>query len=418
MLARARSAAVVATALAGTALAGTAFVPAAHADSQPLLRVELGTPAPSGPLTRGGATETFELTVENPGTKARAYHPWLLLDRDGPSPLQTADITYRVEPVNAPATAATVGHQDGGWQGMFHPASGNAGDGFDVPAGSKLTWKVTVGLTKSYPTINGGFKLTAGSVQRELERPDSLDFTVAPNDKPGTFRTWIEKTGGCEGLPETQCQSLDVHYEVGDHGSFDHPLLTQLFAGYAGIHAKNPDLVVQAKVDGRWKVMKGDDRTVNLPAIAKGLDADSGRRTLSLRVKLGDSTGITRLTRVLLQTETRLDAGNNGVFGGAGDTEIVLGPVRATPAPSTSPSGTPSTTPSTSPTVTPTTSSSAPAPAAPTSPATPAAARNGSVDGSLAETGSGSTMPLYVGAALLALGGSVWIAARRRRAHR
>ncbi|MFE5937992.1 LPXTG cell wall anchor domain-containing protein [Streptomyces sp. NPDC056470] len=418
MLARARSA-VVAIAIAGTAIAGTAFVPAAaHADSQPLLRVDLGTPAPSGPLTRGGATETFELTVENPGTKARAYHPWLLLDRNGPSPLQTADVIYRVEPVNAPATAVAVGHQDGGWQGMFHPASGNVGDGFDVPAGSKLTWKVTVGLTKSYPTINGGFKLTASSVQRELERPDSLNFTVAPNDEPGTFRSWIEKTGGCESLPETQCQSLDVHYEVGDHGSFDHPLLTQLFAGYAGIHAKNPDLVVQAKVDGRWKVMKGDDRTVNLPAIAKGLGADSGRRTLSLRVKLGDSTGITRLTRMMLHTETRLDAENGWAFGGAVGTEIVLGPVKATPTPSASPSGTPSTTPSTSPTVTPTTSSSAPATSAPTSPATPAAARNGAVDGSLADTGSDSTMPLYVAAALVALGGLAWIAARRRRAHR
>ncbi|MFD0143941.1 MULTISPECIES: LPXTG cell wall anchor domain-containing protein [unclassified Streptomyces] len=188
-----------------------------------------------------------------------------------------------------------------------------------------------------------------------------------------------------------------------------------MFAGYAGIHAKNPDLVVQAKVDGRWKVMKGDDRTVNLPAIAKGLGADSGRRTLSLRVKLGDSTGMTRLTRMMLHTEPRLDAENGWAFGGAGGTEIVLGPVKATPTPSASPS----VTPSTSPTVTPTTtSSSASASSAPTSPAAPAAARNGAVDGSLADTGSDSTMPLYVAAALVALGGLAWIAARRRRAHR
>lgn len=415
MLTRARSAAVVA-AIAGAALVPSAAHAAHAADSQPLLRVELGTATPSGPLTRGGATETFELTVENPGTKARAYHPWLLLDQNGPSPLQTADVTYRVEPVNAPATAVSVGHQDGGWQGMFHPASGAVGDGFEVPAGSKMTWKVTLGLTKSYPTINGGFELTASSVQRELERPDSLNFAVAPHNKPGTFRTWIEKTGGCEGLPETACQSLNVHYKVDGHGSFNNAVLTQLRAGYAGIHAKDPGLVVQANVEGRWKVMKGDDFTAELPAIAKGLGADSGERVLPLRLKLDDSTGITRLTRIALQTETRLDAENNWAFGGAAVTEIVLGPVTATPAPSTSPSVTPSTTPSTSPSVTPTTSSSATASAAPTSsvsPSAPAAARNGS----LADTGSDSRVPLYA-AGLVALGGLTWIAARRRRAHR
>ncbi|MFE5629566.1 LPXTG cell wall anchor domain-containing protein [Streptomyces sp. NPDC056463] len=420
MRARARSAAVVAAVIAGAALvpsAAEAVAPAA--DSQPLLRVKLGAPTPSGPLTRGGATETFELTVENPGTKARPYHPWLLLDQNGPSPLQKADITYRVEPVNAPETAVFVGHQDGGWQGAFHPASGAVDDGFEVPAGSKLTWKVTVGLTKSYPTINGGFKLTAGSVQRELERPDTLSFAAAPHDKPGTFRTWIEKTGGCEGLPETQCQSLNVRYKVSGHGSFDDALLTQLFAGYAGVQAKNPDLVVQAKVDGHWKVMKGDDHTVDLPAVAKGLGADSGERNLSLRVKLGNSTGIRHLTRLSLRTETRLDAENNWAFAGAPDTEIVLGPVKASPAPSTSPSGTPSPsgTSSTSPSGTPTTGSSATASTAPTSsasPSTPAAAH----DGSLASTGSDSTMPLYVAAGLVALGGLTWIAARRRRAHR
>ncbi|MFD4690510.1 hypothetical protein [Streptomyces sp. NPDC058463] len=407
MLAPARAAAVVAAAIAGTAL--VPFI--AHAESQPLLRVELGTPASSGPLTRGGATETFELTVENPGTEARQYHPWLLLDEAGPSPLQTADITYRVEPVNAPATAVLVGHQDGGWQGMFHPASGSAGDGFQVPAGSELTWKVTIGLTKSYPTINGGFELTAASVRPELERPDTLAFDVAPNNEPGTFRTWMDRTGGCEGLPESQCQGLDLHYKVGGHGTFNHAVRSQLIASYGDSKVRNAGLVVEAKVDGGWKAMKGDDFFATLPTIQKGFGVDSGERVVPLRIKLAADTAVTGPTPITLRTETLLDAGNNYPFAGTTDTKITLGPVKASPTPTTIPSTTPSTTPS----VTPSISSSAAAPV-PSAPSTPSAGATQATTGSLATTGSDSTTSLYAAlaaAALVALGSLAWFTTRR-----
>ncbi|MFC9269411.1 hypothetical protein ACFTXJ_16775 [Streptomyces zhihengii] len=408
MSARLRPAAALVVA---AAIPGAVLLPAtAHADTAPLLRVELTAPASPAPLTRGGATETFELTVENPGDKARAYHPWLLLEEAGPSPLQTADVVLRVEPVEAPATASFVGHQDGGFQGMFHPAAGSVGDGFQVPAGGELTWKVTVGLTADYPTVNGGFTLTAASTQPELEEAKSLGFSVAPQNKPGAFRTWFEKAGACEGGDATSCQKLNLHYKVDGHGSFTHALNTQLLASY-GSGVRNPGLTVQARVDGRWQDVEGDVHTFRLPRVAAGFGADSGERVVPLRFTLAADTKVTEPTGVTLRTETGLESGNTYAFAGTEDTVITLGPARTTPAPSATPTAQPSSTPSATPS--PSATSSAPAAPATTAAATPAT----TTTGALAKTGSGSGTFVYTGmaAALIALGATAWFATRRLR---
>lgn len=127
------SAAVVAAAIAGTVLMPLT----AHATegNKQALKTTMSAPVPSGPLTRGGATETFELTVTNTTDKVSSYHPWMLLNTPGSTmTLQKSDVIFKVEALNAPATASFIGQQDGEWQGMFHPAAGDDGEGFTIPA--------------------------------------------------------------------------------------------------------------------------------------------------------------------------------------------------------------------------------------------------------------------------------------------
>ncbi|MFB6524004.1 LPXTG cell wall anchor domain-containing protein [Streptomyces sp. NPDC056401] len=177
---RAASSAVVAAAIAAAVLMPTTA--SADENNPQALKTTMSAPAPSGPLTRGGATESFELTVTNATDKPSAYHPWMLLDPTGTGPLQQADVVYKVDAVNAPATESKIGQQDGEWQGLFYPAGKNAQDGFEIPAGGKLTWKVTIGLGKNYPASAGDFTLRASSYSNEVTEANagSLTFKTGP----------------------------------------------------------------------------------------------------------------------------------------------------------------------------------------------------------------------------------------------
>ncbi|MFD5149038.1 LAETG motif-containing sortase-dependent surface protein [Streptomyces sp. NPDC058401] len=177
---RTASAATVAAAIAAAVLMPTTA--SADENNPQALKTTMSAPAPSGPLTRGGATESFELTVTNATDKPSAYHPWMLLDPTGTAPLQQADVVYKVDAVNAPATESKIGQQDGEWQGLFYPAGKNAQDGFEIPAGAKMTWKVTIGLGKNYPAAAGDFKLRASSFSNEVTEANagSLTFKTGP----------------------------------------------------------------------------------------------------------------------------------------------------------------------------------------------------------------------------------------------
>ncbi|MFE4260392.1 hypothetical protein [Streptomyces sp. NPDC056883] len=189
----ARTAAVLRNASAAfvvAAIAGTVLMPlSAHADeSNPkALKTTMSAPAPSGPLARGGATETFELTVANTTDKVSSYHPWMILETPGSTvKLQESDVVFKVEAVSAPETTSSIGQQDGGWQGLFRPAAaGNGGDaGFEIPAGGKLTWKVTMGLGKSYPANTGDFTLRSSSYKNEIADGGEASLTFKTSTAP------------------------------------------------------------------------------------------------------------------------------------------------------------------------------------------------------------------------------------------
>ncbi|MFJ3927904.1 LPXTG cell wall anchor domain-containing protein [Streptomyces sp. NPDC090022] len=384
------------------------------------LRTEMSTPAPAGALTRGGTAQTFELTVKNPSGKAVEYRPWLTGEAAGPSPLGKGAVVFKVDALNAPATKSFVGQQDGGWQGTFHPA-GSAQDAFSVPAGGKLTWKVTLGLGANYPTNDGDFTLTAnnlsdggvpGSVPRHV-------FKVSPQIKTGELKTWFEK--GSE-APGPNRQLLNLNYKATGDGSFDTGLATVLTLGSEPWVAK-PDFFVQAMIDGRWQDVKRlDSHRFQLPVVPKGFGSASGTRTLELRIDVGLNTQYKKATSITAEAETGLAAGNRTPFIRSA-TEFTLTPPQdrgpATPTAKPSPSAT-ATTATKGTTVNQAVATTTQATTGATTGATgtTTGTTTGSATGTLASTGSSSSTGLYAGlaAALVALGtAAAWLGTRRRR---
>ncbi|MFJ4775025.1 hypothetical protein [Streptomyces sp. NPDC088762] len=388
---------------------------ATAAEAQPVLRTEMSAPVPSGPLTRGGTAEAFELTVKNPTGKPVTYKPWMLVDPTGASPLNRGDVVFKVDAVDAPATTYSVGQQDGGWQGLFYPVSGaDQGAGFDIPANGKMTWKVTVGLGANYPTNDGDFKFTAASSNSSVA-PGAMDshvFKVDPQIKSGELKTWFKQVdSGKDG--QDQRAYLDLNYQATGDGTFGSALATSLTLTHPG--TEKADFRPQALIDGRWQDLKGESNRYELPRIPKGFGAAAGIRTLPLRVSLGKDTQLTKKTMITMESAVSLAEGNTYPFEG-NEMTFPLKPI-VEPAPSSTPSPTPSKVPSSTTSVQPAaaTSSSAAAATGNTSLTT----TTGSATGSLASTGAGSATGLYAGlaAALVALGAAAaWLGARRRRA--
>ncbi|MGW0753832.1 hypothetical protein [Streptomyces sp. NPDC002587] len=395
-------------------LSATAASAAPTVDGHAVLRTEMGTPVPSGPLTRGGATETFDLTVKNPTGKPVTYKPWMLLHPTGPSPLHHDAIVFKVGAVDAPATTSSVGQQDGEWQGLFYPAGSgsNGAHGFDIPANGKMTWKVTLGLGANYPTNDGDFTFTADSYNNSVDpsAKDSHVFKVDPQIRTGALKTSFKQiSSGMDG--QEQRAYLDLTYEATGGGSFDSALASTLSLTHPG--EEKADFRLQAMIDGRWQDLRAEDSQYTLPRIPQGFGAASGSRTLPLRVSLGNDTKLKKKTTITMSVEVSLAKGNTWPFNSA-SVKFPLAPVVETePTPTPTPSTTTGKTPSTS-TV---------QPAAATSSAAVVAAGNthttttGSATGSLAHTGAGSGTSLYAGlaAALVALGAAVARLGARRR---
>ncbi|MFG3286877.1 hypothetical protein [Streptomyces sp. NPDC048111] len=404
--------AVVVAAVAGTVLMPMSAQAAPSDDSGRPLVLEMGTPAPNGPLTRGGAAETFELTVHNPTATAQAFHPWMLGDAVGASPLQNDDVTFKVEAVDAPATKSFVGHQDGGWQGVFYPSAKDASAGFDVPANGKLSWKVTIGLGAGYPTNDGDFKLTATSISGEVaaNHQASHTFKADPQIKAGHLKTWFVKTADSSMDRPGERQHLELKYQATGDGVFAGPLTTQLQLSFDDAKVHNT-FFAQALIDGRWQELKLTDNGVRLPVIPKGFGAASGVHTLPLRISVAQQPAIKKLTPVTVEARVGLASGNTYPFETA---KLQFG--MRTKDEATVPAGKPSAKPTGTPTGTP---SAKPVTAAAAVPVTAGNANltTTSATGSLAHTGADSRTGLYAGiaGALVAIGAAVALLGARRR---
>ncbi|MFK0045195.1 hypothetical protein ACIQU4_13955 [Streptomyces sp. NPDC090741] len=402
---RSAAATAVVAAVAGTVLMPLSAYAAPAAENLHALKITMGAPAPSGPLTRGGATETFELTVANPSDKPHSYHPWMIGKPAGASPLQQTDVTFKVEGVTAPATESSIGQQDGEWQGMFHPAGKGASEGFEIPAGGNLTWKVTIGLGKNYPTNDGDFELRATSYQNEVAEggSPSLTFKADPAVKAGKLEAWFDQVNPCQDKTgEYQCREMDLRYRATGDGEFNTALATYLDVDLEGVQ-------LQIQTDGQWKDLSAKDGSYRLPDIAKGFGKASGERKVHLRAKLDPKSTLKKETTVTLGAQIGLAEGNTYPFAST-EAKFQFAPATTTPSPAPTPSKSATTQPSTS-----------PSPSASASATAVVAANNNTkatgATGSLAHTGADSNTGLYSGlaAVLVALGGAAaWLGARRR----
>ncbi|MEU9310166.1 hypothetical protein [Streptomyces sp. NPDC048256] len=412
---------VAATAVV-TAVAGAAFVPAtavaADKAGEHALKMTLGAPTPTGPLKRGGATESMILTVANSSDKAQDFSAWLPGTPDGPSPVLKDSIVFDVTAVDAPATKSAVGRQDGSFQGLFFPATGNAASTFSIPAKTEYTWKVTVGLGASYPTNDGDFTLTAGRLVGDTDDDPSRNtqvFKIDPAITPGKLNVaWEQKTGAV--ARPGQRAELVLNATATGPGEFPAELQRTVSAQQFREGAGNPDFVLEAEVDGKIvKLKESNDSEWELPAISKGFGSAKGTESIKLYLSLGKKSDIKKDTVVPL--EALFSMADSWGFNGA-RTKVKAGPALVTP-----PSGTPSTTPSASASAS---ASASPSASASGSAATTTGGTTGgttnttSTTGSLAATGSGGGA-VYgaLAAALLAVGGAAaWFGTRRRRSAR
>ncbi|GGQ90146.1 hypothetical protein [Streptomyces asoensis] len=414
-----------------TAVAGAAFVPAATAATAAVaadeagghaLRMTLGAPTPTGPLERGGATESMLLTVANSSDEAQDFSAWLPGTPDGPSPVLKDSIVFDVTAVDAPATKSAVGRQDGSFQGLFFPATGNAASTFSIPAKTAYTWKVTLGLGASYPTNDGDFTLTAGRLIGDTDDDPSRNtqvFKIDPAITPGKLNVaWEQKTGAV--ARPGQRAELVLNATATGPGEFPAELRRTVSAQQFRDGAGHPDFVLEAEVDGKVvKLTESNDSEWELPAVPKGFGAASGTRSIKLYLSLGAKSDIRRDTVVPL--EAVFSMADSWGFNGAG-TQVKAGPAPATGSPSASPSAPASPSPSGSAPVTPSASASGTAATTGgttggTDGGTVAGTTDGTnVTGSLAATGSGGGLYGALAAVLLAVGGAAtWFATRRRR---
>ncbi|MFB7594608.1 LPXTG cell wall anchor domain-containing protein [Streptomyces sp. NPDC056160] len=411
------------------AVAGAVFVPATagaaeQAGATPL-RMTLGAPTPSGPLERGGATESMTLTVTNSSDKAQDFAAWLNGKAKGPSPLLSDSVVFGVTALDAPATKSMVGQQDGQWQGLFYPATGNASSSFSIPAKAEFTWKVTVGLGAHYPTNDSDFTLTADGIRNNVEAGpagDTVVFKTKPETKPGRLNTsW--KWDGVVARPGKRT-SLVLTTRATGPGEFPAQVNRTVYVdGPTPSGTLRNRLILEAEVGGKIVTMKQTDGGVwELPPLPKGFGAASGPEDLKLYFSLSFNTSIGK--EISFPLRAAYSMGDSYEFNGAA-VQVKAGPenpATSTPAPSASPAKTPSGPGSSS--AAPTATASTTAPAGATGGGTGGGAgttlTTAAGGGSLAHTGASST-GLYSALAgvLVALGAAAaWIGARRRRAAR
>lgn len=406
-----------AAALTVAAAVGTTLVPlaayAAPAPSGKPLTIELGTPAPAGPLTRGGASETFTFTVKNSSDKAVDFQPWMIAGSDGASPVASSHIVFDVEPVNAPATDDHVMQEGGTAQGLFYPAGKKQGDPFSVPAKGELSWKVSVGLGKKYPSNNGNLKLDAADLLNHVQREkdDILLFETSPKVESGPASLRLLSDPKTPIKPGTYGQVSLIHQLKGT-ATFDSDLETTLEVEQGPDDTQAvPQLVVEElAADGSYI------RATRIDGQNKWQLSDIGKNFImhrtTLRVSVVDFKGVQKPLKVKLHASSSLAEGNKTPFLGA-DGAITIAPERGTTTPGGKPSATPSATPS--PTASASASPTPSATATATATATTGANTPVTTTGALASTGSSDTTWYAALAAALIGAGGVLTALRLRR---
>ncbi|WP_267245402.1 hypothetical protein [Streptomyces sp. PR69] len=424
---------VAAAAVTTAAAVGATLVPvhAYAASAAPAglaaLSVELGAPAPDAALERGGAKASFSFTVRNSSDEAVDFRPWLVGESDGASPVRPDQVAFDVSAVNAPETASRLLGEGTGVQGAFFPKGGGAGEAFSVPAGSELSWKVTVGLGEGFPANNGSLKLTAADLNGPVGSTGSVAFKADPAVDAKPLQVWWGN--GPEGVirPGGPARHINVYLRAPGEGGYDKALETRVRLLSPGGGGPRPELGVELYREGSWKPLKavGEGEWL-LPGVPKGFGGGK-QESFPLRLTVLDANGLTADTKVTLMAAVSLEGESGPAFAEA-EGVVTVGPAAKAPS-SLSPSAAvartaPATTDATDATAPATDASGTAGARAAGSAAAPVSAAGAQADtsapaatGNLARTGSSSALPLYggVAAALLAVGAALAFVGIRRR---
>ncbi|MCZ4125068.1 LPXTG cell wall anchor domain-containing protein [Streptomyces sp. H39-S7] len=399
---------LVAAVTVAAAVCGTALLPAAaHADApaDKPLGIAFSAPSPSGPLVRGGATESDTVSATNNNDKALDFSPNILGIPVGGSPLDGSEVKLAVVPVTAPATDVAVGSQGPSVVLTLRP-HGEKFSRFSIPAKATYTWKVTVGLNANFPSNDGNLTLTfdTGSSENSPSHPvPAITFQASPAIRIGTI---TDRFGGDTQVSAAKPAvfSLDVDNQNGG-GHYDKALRTELTA-FGG---RRQELNLFVWLSGRWVEVAAPDRvnTWLLPDIPAGFAGDQTYH-YKLKFTVPEGKEPTTATVLNLGAKTALSSGNTSII-----TSVTRNLTVLPGGPATTPAGTPSSTPSAKPTPSASSTTSSPVP---TASATTDAPVN--TKGSLAHTGAnGSNGTLAAGAGVLvALGAALaFVGLRRRR---
>ncbi|MDH6577537.1 hypothetical protein [Kitasatospora sp. MAP5-34] len=328
--ARLASATIIA-ALAGAALlpaTANAATPGQAATATPAkpLTITLGTPSHSDrPLVRGGATETFTVTVSNSAKHAVTYVPAVWGSFAGPSPIAASDIKFAVQPIHAPSTGFSAGEQDQGVLASFFPAGGRVGKGFSVPAAGSFSWKVTVGLAKSYPANDATLALGFNSLDNDVSNFARQVFRTSPTFKSGQFtEKFVSKyTNGGGTVSATKPLDVALTMHNGSGAAFSSGLQTWITILADSKSGQTQPLAVDVLENGHWVTLKSQGGQWTLPRIAPGL-ANGATYTYQLRLRGLKYQGTAKWTNVDLNAQTALTSGNTYVFGAADKVVTVL----------------------------------------------------------------------------------------------
>ncbi|MDJ0344965.1 hypothetical protein QMK19_31015 [Streptomyces sp. H10-C2] len=399
---------------------GSMLVPAAaaYADApapaiKPL-HIEIGAPSPSGPLTRGGATEAYTVTATNNNDKAVEFNGLVFGIPGGPSAISGSQVNFRIDALSAPPTAFSLGAEGPSMLASFYP-QGKKVRTFSVPARSSFSWKITAGLKSGFPANDTSLTLTFDTGTYENDGTGaipSVTFQAAPGTAPGTGTgpgapNVTEKFGPVAKLSPGKPVETWLEIDNESKGAIGAGLDTELSVyPSSASETRWPVINLEVRENGHWVQVKRRglrDNEWMLPAITSGIPAGQKHR-YELRYSVASANGVTH-AQALRQLAVTYVSGGSGRPLLQGEGKLSFLPA----APATTPTGSP--VPSSSATT------NAPAPSVS---ATTNAPTTTNVEGSLAHTGADdNTGTLATGAGvLIAFGAAMaFFGLRRRRSH-
>ncbi|SEK78967.1 hypothetical protein [Streptacidiphilus jiangxiensis] len=296
------------TAAAVAALSvGAAVVPAAANASttasgpQPAVKITLGAPAPHGPLLPGGSAETFTITATNTTGKAQAFEPTLLGKAQGALGLIRSDVKLGVTAVHAPATALTLGPQDGGILGAIMPKGGKVFDSyFTLPAHASYTWKVSVAAGATWQANDNALRLSVDTLtpDQRITAGQTLTLKVGRTPTGGPVTVSFK---GASTLALGRFENVDLTVTNHSGARLSLPIGEQLDFGAYTVKGKvytlgSASADIQVLKNGHWVTLGKNQAIPTLTGLANGAS-----HTFHLRVRLtGYDTVVGSTTKAYL----------------------------------------------------------------------------------------------------------------------